>query len=81
MRLLNQIVAPRRGNHLTVLCTVKLRQFTDGRAVAAEFVRVDRGWSLLPAEQRGEEVFRCFCIAMFLRKHVQHSTVLIYGTP
>ena len=48
MRLLNQIVAPRRGNHLTVLCTVKLRQFTDGRAVAPSlFVWIVAGVSCL----------------------------------
>lgn len=81
MRLLNQIVAPGSGNHLTVLCTVKLRQFSDRCTVATKFIRMDRDWNLIRDQKRGKERLRRLCITMFLQKNVQHSAVLVDCTP
>lgn len=81
MRLFNQIVAPGRGNHLTVRCTVKLRQLSNRRSIAAQFIRVDRGWHFICAQECGEERLGCLSVAVFLKKHVQHSAMLINGPP
>ena len=79
--LLDYIVAPGGGNHLTVRCTVKLREFPDRRSVTAQFVRVDRGWHFICAEERGEERLRRLSVAVFLQKNVQHSAMLVHRTP
>ena len=60
---------------------MKLRQFTDSCSVTAKFVRVDRGWSLISAEQLSEEGLRRVSIAVFLQKNVQYSAMLVHGTP
>lgn len=43
--------------------------------VTAQFVRVERYWHFMIAEQGGEERFGCLNIAVFLDKNIQHSAI------
>lgn len=81
MRLFNQIVAPGRRNHFTVQRTMKFRNLTNGCSVTAQFVGVDGGWSLVVAQQHSEERLGRLSVAVFLQKNIQHSAMLVHGTP
>ena len=77
MRLLNDVVAAREGNHLLVVTLDQVRALPDRGSIAPQLVGTDRVWDIVFAEESGQEDLRSFSISVALEQGVEHETVLV----
>lgn len=81
MRLFNQVVTARGGDHLAVLHTVEHGKLAHGRTITPELVGVDDLWHVVLTEQSSDERSSCLDITVFLKENVQHGSMFIHGSP
>ena len=79
--LLDEIIAAVGRNHLLMVNLLKRWKFSDGGPVTGKFVRADRLWDVIFAEQASQERSCRFGISAALQQDVEHDPVLVHGSP
>ena len=67
MRLFNQIVAARRGNHLLVIGVDQARKLSDRRPVAPQLIRVNDLRDIVFDQEASQKCLRGFRVAVTLK--------------
>jgi hypothetical protein len=78
---LNQVVAAGCPDDLLMVDLLKCWKFSDGGPVTGKFVRADRLWDVIFAEQASQERSCRFGISVTLQQDVEHDPVLVHGSP
>ena len=79
--LLDDVVAPCRGDHLLMVDVDQARDLSDRGPVAAELIGMDDLWDIVFSQQPGQEGLCSLRIPVPLKEDVEHETVLIHGPP
>ncbi len=81
VRLFDQIVATRSGDHLLVVNVSQTRDLLDCGSRAQKLVGVNDFWDIIFNEQSDQTSFCSFGIAMPSKENTEHETVLVYRSP
>jgi len=81
VRLLNDVVAACRGDHLLVIDIDQTWDFPEGCPIPAELIGMTDLWDVVFAQQPGQEDRCRCCVAMPLKEDVEHKTVLVHSPP
>ena len=81
MRLFNQIVAARRGDHLLVVDVDQASDLLDRSAVTPQLIGVNDLWNIVFTQKPDQEGFRSFSVPVALKEDIEHETVLVHCSP
>lgn len=81
MRLLNKVVTPGGGDHLTVLYTVEHGSFPECRSVTPELIGVNDLWYVVFTQQADEKGLGHLSVTVLLKENVQHRSLLVNRPP
>ena len=81
MRLLDDDIAPGRGDHPLMDDALQTWALSDCGPIAAEPSGMDDFSDIVVSQQLGQESLRRSSVPMLLEENVEHETVLVHGPP
>jgi len=81
VRLLDDIIAAGRPDHLLIVDADQARNLPDRGSVAAELVGINHLWDVIFTQEAGQEDLRSFGGPKLLEENVEYEAVLIHSPP